>query len=155
MLILQDDTLEAICSHAQEEYPKECCGIMLGTRNGEQRIAHRVIKTRNMAGKSRNVTHFLMNPFEIVEAELLAEKEQLEIVGFYHSHPDYEAAASVTDLHYMMAGYSYSIVSVIDGRSVNVKSFEKLEHSDQDAKEEILEKRGEGTWGFQCMCQQR
>ena len=105
MLILQKNVMEKIYSHGQMEYPKECCGIILGRRLEEKRIAYKVIQTRNMIDEGKNTTQFLINPIEIVKAELLAEKEQLEIVGFYHSHPDYEAVASKADVVHMIAGY--------------------------------------------------
>ena len=138
MLILQEDTMEKLCSHAQMEYPKECCGIMLGKRQDEQRITYKVIPTKNIIDESKNTTHFLINPLEILEAELLAQKEKLEIVGFYHSHPDYEAIASEEDMLYMMEGYSYSIISVKNGTSVRISSFEKVSQADTDAKEEDI-----------------
>lgn len=138
MLILQDDTIEMICSHAQNEYPKECCGIMLGKRLGEQRIVYSIIQTRNMIEENQNKTHFLMNPIEIVKAELSAEREKLEIVGFYHSHPDYEAVASNEDVLHMITGYSYLIISAKNGICVKVNSFEKIMQTDTDAKEEEI-----------------
>lgn len=131
MLILRDDAMKKICSHAQMEYPKECCGIMLGKRFGEQRFTYRIIPTRNILDESQNTKHFMMDSLEIVKAELLAEKENLEIVGFYHSHPDQEAIASKEDMLYMIAGYSYPIISVKNGTSVSVNSY-------ADAKEENI-----------------
>lgn len=123
MLILRDDAMKKICSHAQMEYPKGCCGIMLGKRLGEQRYTYRIIPTKNVLDESQNTKHFMMDSLEIVKIELLAEKENLEIVGFYHSHPDQEAVASDEDMHYMIAGYSYPIISVKNGTSVSMNSY--------------------------------
>lgn len=140
MLVFQDDTIEKICTHAQTEYPRECCGIMLGRRVGGKRIVHRVFQTGNMIGESQAATHFLINPLEIVKAEVWAEAEEFEIVGFYHSHPDYEAVASQEDIRHMIAGYSYPIISIKNGADARVRSFEKLIQTDYDVKEEIVRK---------------
>lgn len=145
MLILQDAVMKKMCLHAQTEYPKECCGILLGRRKGKKRIACKVMQTGNIADEDQNTTHFSINPLEIVKAERSAERQNLEIVGFYHSHPDYEAAASKSDILHMIEGYSYPIISVKDGRCVKVKSFEKTVQTDTDAKEEVLVKERENA----------
>ncbi|MBQ8879000.1 MAG: M67 family metallopeptidase [Lachnospiraceae bacterium] len=138
MLILQNDAMEKIRFYAQKEYPKECCGIMLGRRFGEQRIVYKVIPTRNMMDERRITTCFLINPLEIVKAELQAEEKKHEIIGFYHSHTDYEAVTSSADVNQMIAGYSYPIVSVKNGICDQVRSFEKRIQTDTDAEEEKI-----------------
>ena len=140
MLVLQDDIMEKICSHAQIEYPKECCGILLGKRLSEQRIAYKVIQTKNMTEAGQKATHFSMDPLELLKVESIAEEEGFEIVGFYHSHPDHEAVVSNADLLHMIQGYSYPIVSVKKGLCVNVNSFERRTQADTYIKEEILVK---------------
>lgn len=132
MLILNKKTTDKLFSHARSEYPKECCGILLGRRLGEQRIASAAIPTRNMADEAQ--TQFLINPLEIVRAEKTAELQNLEVVGFYHSHPDYEAIVSQAGVLHMIAGYSYLIISVKNGIHIRAHSFEKQIHRDMDAK---------------------
>lgn len=141
MLIFQNNTMEGMCSHAQTDYPKECCGILLGKRLDGKRYVHKVIRTSNIVDESEKATHFSMNPLEIIEVEMLAEKEKIEIIGFYHSHPDYEAVASREDMLYMMEGYSYPILSVRNGICVKVSSFEKRKQTDTDVKEEIVKEK--------------
>lgn len=143
MLVFQDDVMQKIYFHAQSEYPRECCGILLGRQLDGRRVADRMIPVRNMADERQSGVHFLINPLEIVKVELLAEREKREIVGFYHSHPDYDAAASKEDILHMIAGYSYPIISVKNGICVRLNSFEKLKQADHDAKEEIWIKEKE------------
>ncbi|MGN0399568.1 MAG: Mov34/MPN/PAD-1 family protein [Blautia sp.] len=140
MLVLKNDIRNKIYSCAKAEYPKECCGILLGRRLGKKKIAVRSVETRNMIDGRQSRTQFLINPLEIIKAELSAEKEELEIVGFYHSHPDQEAVVSEADLLHMIAGYSYLVISVNKDVCVRGNSFEKILHTDVDAKEEILVK---------------
>ena len=140
MLVLRVDIMKKICSHAQNEYPKECCGILLGQRMREQRIAYKVIQTKNMTESHQNTTHFSMDPLELLKVESIAEEEKLEIVGFYHSHPDYEAVVSNADMLHMIQEYSYPIISVKNGLCVNVNSFEIKTQDGPYIKEEILVK---------------
>lgn len=137
MLIFQNNTLETLCSYAKAEYPTECCGILLGLRKNGQRLVYNVIPTENTVAEKKNKVHFLIDPIAVLRAELSAERQQLEIVGFYHSHPDHDAVASYEDITYMITGYSYPIISVKNGSSVDVKCFQKALQTDTDAKEEI------------------
>lgn len=137
MLIFKEGTLKEICLHARTEYPAECCGMMLGKRMGEVRIVYRVVRAENQSDADKT-THFLMDPFEIAKAEWSAEREQFEIIGFYHSHPDYKATASETDVLHMIEGYFYPIVSARNGEYMQVRSYEKAMQIDIEAREEKI-----------------
>lgn len=144
MLIFQGGTLEQLCDYAVQDYPNECCGILLGKRLGKRRITLKVISTKNTAKKSDITTHFLINPLEVAKAEAAAEDIGLEIIGFYHSHPDFEAQVSQTDVLHMIEGFSYPIISVKKGKCGSISSFEKIEQTDADAnREEILVKEND------------
>lgn len=145
MLFFKGNTLEKICSHAQCEYPKECCGIMLGRKADGQRSVYKIIQTANVVGEPENRKHFRISSFETIKAELIAEQRQLEIVGFYHSHPEYDAIPSKEDTLHMISGYSYPIISVEKGKTVTVNSFEKISQTDAEAQKEnwIKEKGNE------------
>ncbi|MBQ8356270.1 MAG: M67 family metallopeptidase [Clostridia bacterium] len=125
MLIFDKKTVKTLCLCAQAAYPEECCGILLGKREGERRTVYRVLPVENRGNVKQKTTRFRIDPLEIARIELSAERERLEIVGFYHSHPDHEAIASRTDAAYMIAGYSYPVISVRDGVCVRMACFEK------------------------------
>lgn len=125
MLIFQNHTMDEAYAQAINKYPVECCGVLLGIREVNKRIVYDVVPTQNIAETDRKNTHFLMNPLEFVRIEKSAVEKGWEIVGFYHSHPDYEAQASKEDIDYMIAGYSYPIISVRKGKCVSVCSYEK------------------------------
>lgn len=137
MLVLNDKIKAEIFSHAELEYPNECCGILLGIRSGERRNAKRVIRTENRCNSDKAV-HFAVDPLELLSAENIAEKDGLEIIGFYHSHPDHKAVISQTDALYMIPGNSYPIVSVISGTAANFASFEKLTEKNSGSGEPII-----------------
>ena len=95
-----------------------------------------------MAEEERRGEYFLIDPLEIAKSELLAEKERLELIGFYHSHPDHEAVASKEDALHMIRGCSYVILSVKNGICRELRSYEKTDSMDIGAKEEMLERKG-------------
>lgn len=137
MLVLSDKIKREIVLHAELEYPDECCGILLGSRDGKKRTACRAVRTANLGGLDRSA-HFAIDPLEIFRVELSSEKEGMEIIGFYHSHPDHEAVISSTDALYMIAGYSYPIVSVRNGSCVSIASFEKILKTSGSEEEPII-----------------
>ena len=112
MLVFHKAETENMCSHAEEAYPKECCGILLGKSTAGRKIVCKILRADNTAKDS---LRFEISPSSLIKAELLAEKEKLEIIGVYHSHPDHDAAASSDDELHMIAGLSYPIISVKNG----------------------------------------
>jgi proteasome lid subunit RPN8/RPN11 len=51
-------------------------------------------------------------------------QEELEILGFYHSHPDHPAAPSAFDIEHAWPWYSYLIVRVSAGRAADLASWQ-------------------------------
>ena len=135
MLFIQNEIAKKLRSHAKSEYPRECCGIILGKRTEERKTAEKIIQTENISGSRR---YFQIDPIAVLKAELSAEQEQLEITGFYHSHPDCKAIPSEQDITGMIAGYSYLIISVRDGECADMRSFERISQTGLDRKEEML-----------------
>lgn len=73
-------------------YPEECCGIIFGKidENGEKTVEY-AESAENGYDKSEKRRRFEITPEIILKAELTARKKKLDIIGFYHSHPDCEA----------------------------------------------------------------
>lgn len=143
MLIFSDSTKNKICEYAKKEYPSECCGILTGKREERGRIVHNVIPTRNVVDEKLKKTHFQIDPLEFVRIEQEASSEEEEIVGFYHSHPDYGAEASAEDISYMIADYSYPIIAVKKGECTKINSYVRNDSNTLSAQEEriIVEER--------------
>lgn len=138
MIILLNDTQDKLYRHAQEDYPNECCGILIGQSKGRDKTVLLVYPVANSAGGGKN-THFRIDPPETMRAEMYAEQKNLEIVGFYHSHPDNEAVASAEDIRFMIPGYSYPIISVRNGSAVEMRCYEKSD--DTKLREEPIKRR--------------
>lgn len=112
MLIFVNNTIEIIIEQAIREYPNECCGVLLGNWHEDVKKVYKVIPMQNQANEQVRNRSFLISPLELFKAEKEAEKESLEVLGFYHSHPKNEAIASQADIACMLPEYSYPIISV-------------------------------------------
>ena len=82
------------------------------------------MRARNIEAVRRR-DRYQLDPVDMARASRLAREQGLEIVGFYHSHPDHPAKASVTDLENSSpwGGYSYPIVSVVSGKVADLRSW--------------------------------
>lgn len=138
MLIFRNDTRERICHHASAEYPRECCGILLGKHQCGQRIVCDVLSARNAAKDTQMLDAFMIEPLDVLAAEKTARDRRLEIVGFYHSHPDCDAYPSANDTMHMVAGLSYPVVSVISGEWIHVRSFVRPSQTSSETTEEFV-----------------
>lgn len=109
---------EAICAHGAGTYPHECCGALLG-REGTVLEAWPLSNTTEEGPRRR----FLVRPADYRVAEARAGEQGLELLGFYHSHPDHPARPSQYDLDYAWPVFSYVILSVTDGRPDAITSW--------------------------------
>jgi proteasome lid subunit RPN8/RPN11 len=80
---------------------------------------------------------FLIRPEELMRGEKYAREKALDVVGFYHSHPDERAVPSQYDLEHAWPAYSYVVVSIEKGRAVDLRSWE-MESDRSRFNEEIV-----------------
>lgn len=140
--IITGDVAKRVRDHALRAYPEECCGILVGTFRSERR-AEQAIEARNAHSESR-VNRYTVDPAEFVKADLEARARNLEIVGFYHSHPNAPAAPSIYDLKHAWGGYVYLIISVADGRAGEVAAWSLNEDRSKFNQEELIVRGGNG-----------
>jgi len=112
-LRISDAHLKQIYAHAAETYPHECFGFLVGTFD-EEGLVYRVVRGTNL--NTERADRFEMDPKEFVQIEKAADEEGLNVIGFYHSHPDWPAIPSQTDITWAWEGSYYLIVSVHEGR---------------------------------------
>lgn len=123
MLTIRQSELDALRRHGEETYPHECCGVMLGRIEGDERVVEAVLRAGNTRVDSPH-NRYNIDPRELVRMQRESRERGLDIVGFYHSHPDHPARWSQTDLaeaHWV--GCSYVITSVEQGRAAVTHSF--------------------------------
>ena len=115
-MTIPDVLLTLLHGHAEEAYPEECCGVLLGRLDDGGRIEALVpVENREADERARR---YLIGPADYLRAEREAERQGLDVVGFYHSHPDHPARPSATDLaEATFPGFVYTITAVANGRA--------------------------------------
>ena len=82
---------------AEERYPEEACGLLFGDLKREEAVVKKITPARNTL---RSPTDFQIDPEEFLRALVEAEKEDMQHIGFFHSHPA-SPKPSTTDVRYM------------------------------------------------------
>jgi proteasome lid subunit RPN8/RPN11 len=124
MLRIEYADYETLRAHGEETYPNECCGVLLGKNVvGEGNHVQQIVRAGNTRTDSAH-NRYNIAPHELVRVQRQARGLGLDIVGFYHSHPDHPAQWSPTDFaeaHWL--GCSYIITSVEQGKAALTNSF--------------------------------
>jgi proteasome lid subunit RPN8/RPN11 len=135
-IIISTAQLQQIYTHAEAIYPEECCGILLGKITKFDRTVVEVIPTVNawVADRADNSSprdeldrskhsRYTIAPSAIFQAQKRGRDLDLEIIGFFHSHPDHPAIPSSCDRDRAWEVYSYPIVAVLQGQVSEIKSW--------------------------------
>jgi proteasome lid subunit RPN8/RPN11 len=116
VLQLQTPLEQRLRQWAEQGYPFECCGLLLGRAHGGVVQVEDVMAARNLDTERAN-DRYELDPRDLLRADDEARARQLEIVGIWHTHPDHPAQPSSTDREHAWEGWSYLILSV-DARGV-------------------------------------
>jgi proteasome lid subunit RPN8/RPN11 len=103
--------IENIHRHARETYPEECAGAIVGMDTGGMKVVVDVWPAENTHEDERS-RRFLIEPLQIKKFEEDAAGRDMDLLGFYHSHPDHPAEPSEYDREHAWPYYSYVIASV-------------------------------------------
>jgi proteasome lid subunit RPN8/RPN11 len=151
MLTLTHSDYTALRAHGEETYPHECCGVLLGksgspagsagggdnaTPEGDTHIntVRQIVRAGNTR-TDRAHDRYHIAPEELIRIQRQARGLSLDIVGFYHSHPDHPAQWSQTDFaeaHWV--GCSYIITAIEHGKAAITNSFFLSGTSEEDKK---------------------
>ena len=132
MLKLTHADYQALRAHGEETFPHECCGVMLGKATPEGNHVHQIVRAGNTR-TDRAHDRYNIAPEELIRVQRQARGLGLDIVGFYHSHPDHPAQWSKTDFdeaHWV--GCSYIITSIESGTATVTNSFLLSGTSEED-----------------------
>jgi proteasome lid subunit RPN8/RPN11 len=147
-LVLESRHLDAIRRHGEADYPREACGLIGGTAEGARKVAVAIVPLRNARGDApRN--RYLINPEAFRRVQDKLDRDGLEVIGVYHSHPDHPAAPSAYDREHAWPWLSYVIVEVRQGRAGEPKSWVLADDREAFAAEEITLEEGTAVWQSQ------
>jgi len=133
MIEIEIKPWQAMVVHAERMYPNECCGAMLGRRQGEKKVVTEAILLENVYKGEKNARYELRSE-DLQKADNEARSRGLELIGIFHSHPDSAAYFSETDLKNSCPWYSFVVLSIQRSRFDHANSF--LPDIDQTKAEE-------------------
>lgn len=108
--------LTRIHAHGEAAYPEEGAGFLLG-RVGEPKQVIDILPLPNQREAEARHNRYLITPQDYLQAELVAERLGLSLIGVFHSHPDHPNAPSEFDREWAQPFFSYLITSVEQGRA--------------------------------------
>jgi len=124
MIEIADEHLREIRAHGERDYPFECCGLLIGRFDGDGKVVVETYAISNAREEAAKRNRFLIRPEELMRGEKYAREKRLDVVGFYHSHPDDRAVPSKYDLDHAWPSYSYIVVAVEKGHAADLRSWE-------------------------------
>ncbi|HVB12906.1 MAG TPA: M67 family metallopeptidase [Nitrososphaerales archaeon] len=124
-IILDQQMLREMQSHATSTYPEECCGLLIGKFEGNlsRKLVSRTKRMENVFEKPERYHRYTIDPLKYMDAENEATSSGEDVIGIYHSHPNAPAKPSLFDISYAWPSLSYIVVEVRDSVPVETKSW--------------------------------
>jgi proteasome lid subunit RPN8/RPN11 len=113
--------LDQVRGHGEAAYPAECCGALVGRASPDGKEVVRLAPAVNR--RTDDPHRYLIAPDDLRRLEAEVRAESLEVVGYYHSHPDHPARPSAFDTEHAWPWYSYLIVRIDHGRAADAASW--------------------------------
>ena len=113
--------LERIRREGERAYPAECCGVLAG-HPGDTKVVLRLLPVKNR--RTDDPHRYLIGAEDLQRVSGELRHAGLEVLGFYHSHPDHPASPSAFDAEHAWPWYSYLIVRVEQGRAAEATSWQ-------------------------------
>jgi len=148
-LKMSTEIARKIHQHGADTYPYECCGALLGRDAGRedgkvsagsvQLPLREILALFPLVNRRDDSPHnrFSVTAEDVRDAEKAAREKKLDVVGWYHSHPDHPARPSQYDREHAWPWYSYVIVSVAAGKPAEMTSWRLNDDRSEYANEEI------------------
>lgn len=128
-----NDSERSLAKHIMQAYPEEGCGLLLGRADRIEKIK----PVENMVAGENGSTYFKIDPLTVYKEECAAQKEGMDVIGFYHSHPDKRAVMSKADEEYMIPEMLYIIVSVSLGKVREIRAYHRKTPDEKVTEAEI------------------
>ncbi len=142
MVYLTEKVIEEIKALGERDHPHECGGMLIGkfAADGSKSVTE-IFPLKNAREEEARHNRVLLLPKDVLRAERYAREKDLDVVGFYHSHPEDRGVPSQYDLEHALPVWSYVIVSVIGGKAVEILSWQMRNDRSQFDQEAIESER--------------
>ncbi len=124
MIYLTEEHIKQIEAHGERTYPFECGGMLIGRFEDGKNTVLELLPMENAMAESEQHNRVLILPKDVLKAERYARAQKLDVVGYYHSHPDHPAVPSQFDLDHALPVWTYIIVSVKTGKAADIRAWE-------------------------------
>jgi len=128
---------DQIFEHLRGAYPNEGGGLLIGSKDGDTLVVEDIAEAENTFPTEEQFHRMGLAPTFWASVEDKADERGLQIVGFYHSHPDHPAQPSDYDLTHAFPNLAYIIVSVQDGQVDHVNNWRLREDRSQFDTDEL------------------
>ncbi|MFN2582908.1 MAG: M67 family metallopeptidase [Candidatus Dormibacteria bacterium] len=120
--VILGPTYQRMSDMADDAYPDEGCGVLVGRFNGDRAEIVAVTRGRNLNTK-RSRDRYVLDPADILEADREARARGMDIVGYWHSHPDHPARPSQFDTDHAWTDYVYVICNTTADGTGDINAF--------------------------------
>src|SRR5216117_4415651 len=121
-LVLDARQVAAIRRHGEADYPAEACGLIGGAVEGDRKVAVQLVPLVNQRTDSAR-NRYLIDPESFRRAQEKLDRDGLDIIGVYHSHPDHPPIPSQYDRDHAWPRLVYVIAAVAGRKAGDVKAW--------------------------------
>jgi proteasome lid subunit RPN8/RPN11 len=139
-LVIDPAHIDGIRRLAEQSYPDECCGFLLGKAGAADKTVRSAHHVDNEREAEERYHRFLITPDVYKEVDQMAREKKLDIIGFFHSHPDAPARPSQYDLEHAWPWLSYVIISVDNGEAGELTSWVLTDDRSEFSRENMISK---------------
>jgi len=132
MIHIEKGAWETMVSHAEKTFPKEGCGVMIGSDGA---VTEAVPLPNVYTGPQEDF--FVMDPKDLNRVDQEARQRGLDVLGVFHSHPNCDAYFSKRDLEHSCPWFSYVVLSIKNGRFDHANSYRPDFDQKEAPKEEL------------------
>ena len=135
MITMSKNDYEIILKHARENLPEEACGLIAGTKDGNDKSIKKVYCLTNIDHSNE---HFSLDPKEQLAAVKDMRANGLKLLGNFHSHPESPSRPSEEDKRLAYdSKVNYLILSLMDLENPVFNAF-RIDEEKNVTKEELV-----------------
>jgi len=95
-IILSDTDKKILSEYSENQKPNESCAILFGKND-------KVLDLFLTENIEKSPVNFTISNKQLIEGYKIAEEQEMEVIGIFHSHPDSDAYPSNTDKKFMQS----------------------------------------------------